>query len=387
MADNELTDAMLKAIMPNFPSSKRAAILPILNQTAIAYDITNELRSSSWLATLAQESGEFRYQEEIASGDAYDTRTDLGNTAARDGDGRLYKGRGRIQITGKSNYREYTEYLRKKGHLPFIDFVAEPQNLKNEPYATDSAGWFFAVHIGANQLADRRQFKAIQIRVNGVNRETGLPNHWDLRLKYYERALRVIPDDLFLHIETPDELPDDTHPDFTHDETGLNSSVTADTASSSDSGEPEDAPALPGKLPSADEASANQNPEKPPNEAPVEIKQSPTQWFWTKFTTIVGGIFTGAYVIPSFNLTEGQLSLIKIMLPYLIIGTIVALCWHYGIKKLNNFKMTELVAKINSNPDLKDIKLVEAPAASPTLKTLSSFFAAVIVVVMVRFLT
>lgn len=192
----KLTESLVKTMFPLCPASKRKLYTPQLNDSCLAYDIANELRVAAFFGTLGPESGELKYMEELASGDAYDTRTDLGNTPQRDGDGRLYKGRGPIQITGKANYREYTEFLKEKGHLPFVDFVKHPERLKELPYSIDSACWFFAVHIKANPLADRREFLEIQLRVNGGRkRKPPRPNHWPERQAYYARALAALPDD------------------------------------------------------------------------------------------------------------------------------------------------------------------------------------------------
>ena len=191
-----ITDQILGHIMTDASPQRRAAALPILNSVAAAYDIVNQRRLAAWLATLAVESGELRYEQEIASGAAYEGRVDLGNT--HPGDGERFKGRGRIQITGRTNYGKYTQYLKGDPHLPFIDFIQDPAALATEPYATDSAGWFFAVYINANPLADKGLFLDIQVKVNGRNRETGLPNNWAQRNEFYQRGLAVLPADFEL---------------------------------------------------------------------------------------------------------------------------------------------------------------------------------------------
>ena len=68
--------------------------------------------------------------EEIASGDAYEGRKDLGNI--RPGDGRRFKGRGPIQVTGRSNYEKiYKEFFVPNG-LGQYDVVNNPE-LANDP--------------------------------------------------------------------------------------------------------------------------------------------------------------------------------------------------------------------------------------------------------------
>jgi len=120
-----LTDAQLQQIMPTLASAKRGLYLPHLNAAIRAHGIDTALRSAAFVAQLAHESGEFRWMEEIwGPTDAQrryeppgDLAKRLGNT--QPGDGKRFKGRGPIQITGRFNYQTY-------GALLGIDLVAEP---------------------------------------------------------------------------------------------------------------------------------------------------------------------------------------------------------------------------------------------------------------------
>lgn len=220
----KLTDEILKAVMPNAPKARRALFLPFLNEAALRFGITTELRLAAWLATLAVESMELRYTEEIASGAAYEGRDDLGNNQR--GDGRKYKGGGLIQWTGRDVYTKGAAYFGE-------DFVNSPEKVRQPRWACLSAAWFAVVYKNLQPLADKRNFLAYQICVNGRNRKTGLPNHWTERKAYYERALRVIPDNFvltgdlpkgILTHETPVEV-DDEYPDYElTPETGVESS-------------------------------------------------------------------------------------------------------------------------------------------------------------------
>jgi peptidoglycan hydrolase-like protein with peptidoglycan-binding domain len=68
------------------------------------------------LATAEHESDRFATLEEYASGAAYEGRSDLGNT--QPGDGRRFKGRGYVQLTGRNNYRQYAK--RSGIHLELL---------------------------------------------------------------------------------------------------------------------------------------------------------------------------------------------------------------------------------------------------------------------------
>jgi predicted chitinase len=171
----KLTLETLRAVMPNLWVSRGKRYLPLLNDAMAEADINTPLRVAAFLATLAHESGEFLYFEELASGQAYENRIDLGNV--RPGDGRRYKGRGPIQVTGRHNYRQAGLAL----DLPLED---RPWLAAIPEVGFRVAAWYWKDR-GLNQLADAGNFESVTRRVNG-----GLRG-WEQRLAYYHRALAV----------------------------------------------------------------------------------------------------------------------------------------------------------------------------------------------------
>ena len=124
------------------------------------------LRLAHFMGQCGHESGSFRYMEEIASGAAYEGRADLGNT--QPGDGRRFKGRGPIQLTGRANYRrvgrkigiDLERYPQIVGH-PSLGLLVgcvywADRSLNAKADADDITGLTKAINGGLNGLADRR---------------------------------------------------------------------------------------------------------------------------------------------------------------------------------------------------------------------------------------
>ncbi len=179
-----LTDSQLQQIMPTLTPQKRQMYLPFLNAIMPQYGITSPLRQAAFLAQIAHESGELKFWEEIwgptAAQKRYeppsDLATRLGNT--QPGDGKRYKGRGPIQITGRFNYGKY-------GQLLGLDLVGNPDLASTTQVGFETACQFWQVN-GLNELADIPDFTAITKKING-----GLNGQAD-REKYYTRAKQAL---------------------------------------------------------------------------------------------------------------------------------------------------------------------------------------------------
>ena len=167
-----ITQQELTSIMPNLPASKAAEYLPHLNKAMIEGGINTPERQSAFLAQLAHESGGLQYMEEIASGAAYEGRTDLGNT--QPGDGVRFKGRGPIQLTGRANYEAAGEALG-------IDLVNNPERAADPDVAFRVAAWYWNSR-DLSSYADRGDFNSITYRINGGY------NGASERVAYWERA-------------------------------------------------------------------------------------------------------------------------------------------------------------------------------------------------------
>lgn len=171
-----VTLGQLHKIMPNLPMSKARAYLPHLNRAMAEANITTKQRKAMFLAQLAHESVQLRFFEEIASGAAYEGRRDLGNI--HPGDGVRYKGRGPIQLTGRSNYRAAGRALK-------LPLESNPKMVSRPSVGFRTTTWFWKSR-GLNTFADRGDFREVTRRINGGF--NGLSD----RLMYYRRALKAL---------------------------------------------------------------------------------------------------------------------------------------------------------------------------------------------------
>lgn len=168
-ADGIIGAGTLAALFAKFGAGpERAAELGLAaNVHFRTYGILDTgLRLAHFMGQCAHESGGFRYMEEIASGQAYEGRADLGNT--QPGDGKRYKGRGPIQLTGRANYR-------RVGRQIGIDLERHPEivshpslgllvgciywdgrSLNAKADADDLLGITKAINGGTNGLDDRK---------------------------------------------------------------------------------------------------------------------------------------------------------------------------------------------------------------------------------------
>ena len=151
-----MTAAQLKEIALYASDKNIATYLPLLEEAMEKYHIDTPLRQAHFLAQIIHESGSFQYTVELDSGLVYEYRADLGNTQR--GDGPLYKGRGFIQLTGRSNYAYYGLAVNE-------DLLAHP-DLVATKYPADVSGWFWANH-SLNALADADNVNAITRMING----------------------------------------------------------------------------------------------------------------------------------------------------------------------------------------------------------------------------
>ncbi|HTD89216.1 MAG TPA: peptidoglycan-binding protein, partial [Burkholderiales bacterium] len=134
-----------------------AAVGEMLAPTLQDYDVTTRFRIAHFLGQTCHESAGFRTTEEFATGDAYEGRADLGNT--QKGDGRRYKGRGLLQLTGRANYRALGKVLK-------VDLENQPERAAEPVLSLRIALEYWKSHK-INAACDRDDLIAVTRLVNG----------------------------------------------------------------------------------------------------------------------------------------------------------------------------------------------------------------------------
>jgi putative chitinase len=151
-----VTAELLRQLMPYATGRVDLFAAPLL-AAMDEFGIMTARRQAAFLAQVAHESGELRYVLELADGEAYENREDLGNTEP--GDGPRFKGRGLLQITGRSNYAICGGALK-------LDLLNSPSLLEVPEGASRSAGWLW-MSRGLSGLADVDRFETITKLING----------------------------------------------------------------------------------------------------------------------------------------------------------------------------------------------------------------------------
>ena len=101
---------------------------------------------------------------------------DLGNT--QPGDGRRFKGRGLIQVTGRYNYTQASQALG-------VDFVNNPELASLDENSSRIAAWYWNSR-DINSAADAGDFERVTRLINGGT------NGYQSRLTYYNRARQML---------------------------------------------------------------------------------------------------------------------------------------------------------------------------------------------------
>lgn len=138
-----------------------------VNTALLRSNATTINRVAMWCAQIGHESAGLKYMEELASGAAYEGRRDLGNVFA--GDGRRYKGRGPIQVTGRSHYLEFGTWCKAQGLVTDADyFINVPTAVATSRWGFLAAAWYWTVsRPQLNHLSDVADVEGATRAVNG----------------------------------------------------------------------------------------------------------------------------------------------------------------------------------------------------------------------------
>jgi putative chitinase len=198
----------LKSLQTKIGVAADGAFGPGTLKAAMAYYKMTPERAAHFFAQTAHESGNFKaFSENLNYGAAgltgifkkyfpttekallYERKPEkianlvyasrMGNGDEASGDGFKFRGRGALQLTGKDNYKVFSEYLKKPEIMTNPDLVATE-------YAFESAIFFF----DRNKLWDicdkgvnKDTILALTKRINGGTH--GLADREEKTLKYY----------------------------------------------------------------------------------------------------------------------------------------------------------------------------------------------------------
>lgn len=196
----------VKNVLDSFNSDEKL----ILDVCTKELSITNKNQLAYILATARHESAQFRTLTEYASGASYEGRADLGNT--QQGDGVRFKGRGYVQLTGRTNYTLWSKWLNQ-------DLVGNPDSLINDRHQSAwilCSGMKFGSFTGAKNgnLADyinesKTDYHNARKLVNSLDEAQRIADYakdYENRLANYKPTVPVVRTQNDIDLENAVEL-------------------------------------------------------------------------------------------------------------------------------------------------------------------------------------
>jgi putative chitinase len=148
-----------------------------LNRCLKKYDIVPGPRAWHFLSQVAHETGGGQWWLELASGEAYEGRQNLGNN--RPGDGPKFKGSGGLMLTGRYNYQRFANDIGD------AQVIVQGASYTAAKYPFCSAGWFWQQNK-LNNTADRGATVKIITRIinGGLNGLAEREHYFELCKKH-----------------------------------------------------------------------------------------------------------------------------------------------------------------------------------------------------------
>ena len=125
----------------------------LLSETGFEKDIS---ATRMLMANMMHETCNFKYMDEIASGEAYNNRSDLGNGPT---DGPTYKGSGVLMLTGRYNYQRFSDAIGDPRVMEGVNYVS-----KTYPFMSAKT-WIEENNL--LQIAQNLGFDDVCFRING----------------------------------------------------------------------------------------------------------------------------------------------------------------------------------------------------------------------------
>ena len=179
----------------------------------VSHEINTPLRAAHFLAQAAHESGGFKFKSEnlnyskesllkvfpkyftAASAEGYHRQPEkiasrvyanrMGNGDEASKDGWKYKGRGYIQLTGKDNYKAFSEWAKE----PTI--LSNPDQVADDKYAGLSAIWFWNKN-GLSKIADTDNLRDDKTLIKITSRVNGGTHGLAYRLERFNKYKKIL---------------------------------------------------------------------------------------------------------------------------------------------------------------------------------------------------